>query len=303
MKPFDSRTILYDLREELYLQIWVEDSGSGYIFWNHINKTLFNNRFKVIGEKGNRGIRNKIRNNTSTEVIIVIVDRMIDNEHTKETYKSIIEESKKQTNINIVLYGSLERAFLTYNHLTSFIPDYPQMEHLRDIIIENSSFCGTIKLNQITDESFWHFCHFNVSPDNHGNQFSETIYSALLANLTHNTKANITKNKLGPCWIIDCCSKDNRRTCKIKKRSIDKETKLLDILQYSEFGFTCNEIYKSLGQFLNITYNGNPYDKQWKEPILKNISEIDVAYFADKYMIETGINSWNYEKIYRRFHQ
>ncbi len=81
------------------MQIWVEDSDSGYIFWNHINKTLFNNRFKVIGEKGNRAIRNKIRNNTSTEVIIVIVDRMIDNEHTKETYKSIIEESKKQTNI------------------------------------------------------------------------------------------------------------------------------------------------------------------------------------------------------------
>lgn len=288
------------------MQIWVEDNKSGYIFWNHINKVLFNNRFRVIKGKGNRDVRNRIISNNSNELIIVIVDRMLDNHNTEETYKQIVEASKSHSNIGIASYGSTERAFLTYKNIYSYIRETQglhYMKYIRSIVIKNSDICGSVFFNEIADKHFLKFCRDNVKPDKNGNMCSEALYSALLASITNNTMASITKDKIGPCWILDCCNVSNR-TCSMDDDK-NGNTKILDLIVNSEFGLTISDLIHFINLYTSVRYHGEKYDIKWKNVVFKELRQntkvIDIMYFADKYMVERGIDSWNYEKIYRRF--
>lgn len=259
-----------------------------------INKIIFNNRFKVVKGYGNRTIFNKIKKDESNELIIIIVDRMIDNTFTERTYKSIQNILRMHTNIFLPIYGSTERSFITYEGLNRFVPKSGTAEDkLKKIILSNSESCGVIEISSISDPLFWKFYNDNVKADKTGNKFSEYIYNSLLAKYTNNTYAQINKNKIGPCWLFDCCNVANK-TCQIKKELLELQ-KIKDIVSKSEFGYTISEIFEYISIYLNRTYKYNRYDNKWKNIIInKGMSNLDIC------IRTASIPKWNYENIYRR---
>ena len=69
--------------------------------------------FKMIRFNGNRDIKiyleDQIKSNNLSEICILIIDRMTDNQYTCRTYIEIEELSRKYENIILVNYGCLER--------------------------------------------------------------------------------------------------------------------------------------------------------------------------------------------------
>lgn len=284
------------------MQIWTEDNKSGFIIWTWVNKLIFNSKFKVVKGYGNRDVLNRIKLDHSNEVIIVIVDKMIDNYYTEQTYKEIQSELKIHRNIFMPLYGCTERSFLTYIHLDKYVNKVNKnVSNLRLDILNHSEDFGSIDIPGMTDPLFWKFYKDNVKADKTGNKFSEHIYNALLATYTNNTYAKITKDKIGPCWLFNCCIA-NRKTCQMKSNHTDME-KIKDIMINSEFGYTVSDIFKALDTYLNSTYRYNEYDVKWKDLVVSNMTKLDIAYYADAYMKVNSISKWTYENVYRRMHK
>lgn len=101
------------------MKILVEDSTTGYKLWKLINKYYFNDMFDVIGCKGNRALLNEIVNNRQqyTCTTVLIVDAMIDNHLTLETYENIRNAIQNDKHFIFPAYGCLERELMTYKLL------------------------------------------------------------------------------------------------------------------------------------------------------------------------------------------
>ena len=132
------------------MNIYVEDNTVGLVFWKLINIHIFKNYFNVIGFKGNRQLLKNLLNYKKNEVCICIVDKMIDEPLTKETYNKIINATKYNKNIFVPDYGCLERSMMTYNNLVSIVGDRDSAKFRFTRAIDN-----TIKFLQNRTKSYY----------------------------------------------------------------------------------------------------------------------------------------------------
>lgn len=268
------------------MEIWTEDSGAGYIYWKCINKHIFNNAFRVVACKGNRDILFKLEKEHSDKFIVLIVDRMLDNIYTAETYIKIQKELRLHKNVVMPTYGCTERSFLTYKNIQEFIGNRNKRSLVdRNNILANSYELGAINLQNAKLNS---------------SKTSESIYKAVLDSLTNGTHAFISGNHIGNCWLFDCCNY-KEQTC--NNLNINITDKIQDILNNSEFGNTVGNINTLLGQYIASRYKDSQYDLKYKQYVFYAYKEndIEIAQRACKYLLETGAAYWNYERLYRRY--
>lgn len=266
------------------MQIWTEDSTTGYVYWKLINKYYFDNQFKVVACRGNRDLLFKLEKFNDNDLVIIILDSMIDNKLTEETYTKCSIEARKHKNVFIPLYGCTERSFLTFNNIIDLAPKVPKhILYQRNAILSSTDIYGIIP----------HNIRSKYSLD------SERIYKQILASLTNNTNALISGGKIGICWVGNCCI-NSRFTCRHPSCMVIKD-KLNYVIKNSEFWDTILDINEYLSAYLWRSYQRKLNERKYELEVQNHVrSEIELAKLASKMVYETG-SYWNYERIYRRY--
>ena len=185
------------------MKILVEDSTTGYELWQLINKYYLGNKFEVIGCRVNRALLNEITNNKQKYkcTTVLIVDAMIDNHLTLETYENIRNVIKDNTNFILPAYGCLERELMTYRLLPDIVGDTKQVKYqmLVDIISKYSDPCQVIYGLPLDK--------YRGLGLKYKDKSSEKIYKALYNEYTQNSEACLRNGKDRQMYIewVLCC--------------------------------------------------------------------------------------------------
>lgn len=314
------------------LELWTEDSGAGYKFIKIFNNTVFQKLFTVVKHSGigerlpsskieHGGVLYHLKHETfdKNKIVLLLIDKAIDQQETKENYVMIEETIQKRhlhNNVYIIDQHCFETCMLSYQNKNRIIGS------------------KDIKLLRIADE-FVTLCtnqkysYLNMSPDlrayisNKEQTNSEHISKEILGGLTSVTLQSSNRNEasmkaaiisgkdIGVCWCKDCCTiaANYIRKCNIS-HSVTLDNKMNDIKLHSIYGDIVKQIYSILEPYFKQRYRaGNTanitketYYRQQVYTKLKIRSVADIvllAKYIDKYLDKTQSMYWSFERLYR----
>lgn len=285
------------------MKILLEDSTTGKKYWELINKCWFNNYFEVINRNGNVDVSRYITEYIKTggsELHVVIVDRMVDKNETRETYEEIQDKIKGHKNFIMPVYGCLEREMMTYKNLSLMVGDTTSNRYkLLVATLESSSVCGVVDKKKLRRHGSIVAIHFN--------DHSELMYKNVLADYTNQTLAQVSKGGIGKCWTQGCCKpSDNTEKMYAKKcmdsdfkdRNVSILEKTCSIVEKSEFKCIVDQIVSELGKYAMTYYSPVKYDTKYKGELSK-YNKVELVCKIAKYLENNG--AWSYKEIYENW--
>lgn len=285
------------------MKILLEDSTTGKKYWEIINRCWFNNYFDVINRNGNVDVSKYITeyiDGGGKELHILIVDRMIDKNETRETYEEIQSKIRGHKNFIMSVYGCLERELMTYEKLSLMVGDTISNRYKLLIAVLNSSnMYGIIDKKKLKRYGKIALVHIN--------DHSELIYKNILADYTNQTLAKVSRGTMGKCWTQGCCKpgdgmeKIYANKCMdydFKNRSVSIVEKTRNIIEKSEFKYVIEQIVEALDKYVITYYRPGKYDTKFRNELC-NSSHTEMLCKITKYIEKN--DTWNYEEIYRNW--
>lgn len=278
------------------MKILVEDSTTGYELWQLINKYYLGNKFEVIGCRGNRALLNEITNNKQKYkcTTVLIVDAMIDNHLTLETYENIRNVIKDNTNFILPAYGCLERELMTYRLLPDIVGDTKQVKYqmLVDIISKYSDPCQVIYGLPLDK--------YRGLGLKYKDKSSEKIYKALYNEYTQNSEACLRNGKIVKCIQSGCCAVSNTlymNKCQINKQALNQnQSKIQSVVNESELMDIINEIIQLIQLQIRNNYVAQAQDIKYKQAVINKVGVIGCTLIACEICNRT--NKWSYRDVH-----
>lgn len=273
------------------MKILVEDSGAGFEIWKLINENVFGRYFDVIAHHGNRDLLFDIEKNGelyNKELCILVVDKMVDDILTAETYYKIKKVVDKYENLYLVQYGCLERELLTYKELPKIVGDTKTAAYKNiQYVLSHSNKFGVIDKANIKDQKY-------------KNKNSEKLYKAVFSEYTSKTEAFISGDYVGICWKLRCCrTREFNKSTKCSFNDIVGKSlvvKINHIVDSSEFTDVKLEILKCMQEYSDKRYESNVFDSTYKSKIVAKYNPIELLCLKCK-CIEK-YKAWSYTFIH-----
>ena len=220
--------------------IWCEDTGSGYEFWREIADSI-DHEIEVESKGNNSELRKAVEHiSADKNDYYVFIDAPIDNQDVLREIMRIRKVAASKDNVHIVKIHSFERVLLSFELLEEWI--FAEQDDLRikrqNLLSARKLF---LKMDSEAIDSEGYSKIFELTGDNK-NKNSEKIAASLLYGITRNTGFETNKNKLGECFVNDCCTWSARQEDDIcgldQERLLSKAKKKLLI--------NCSELQNSL---------------------------------------------------------
>lgn len=300
------------------IELWTEDSTSGYRFLKKINKVVYSNQLKVVPHNGigetlptstaiYGGVLYHLKHVTRNNLILLYIDKAIDIQGTAENYADIIREARRHKNVKIIEQICFELGLLSYVRLFDIAGN-----RNADLKRVTDDFVGFSKnLSTFRPPYFSNLLKAYILKKCGKKMQYEHVSKILLSDITsvatmygnkQNNLAIISGRKVGPCWVKDCCvipcAFNTNKKCLIPIMSI--EQKINDIVTNSFIQDSVKQINNFIHEYIDMTYkkssdNDSFYMEQYYKKYGDKIFIKHVAEYMDTNMY------WNYERLYKRY--
>lgn len=186
--------------------LWIEDrkGKASYVFWNSLLEEL-NPDVEVISKGNNSELVKAVKNLDDIENRYVIVyDNSFDNPQVITEQKRLKEYADKKENVVLIDIICFEYILLEFRNLIDWI--YAPEDEL--LIKRADAVSARKKLISSIENGIMNYKEIKeiVEYDKHiGEHNIEQLVAKLLFDLTRNTGFEVSKGKIGNCWISTCC--------------------------------------------------------------------------------------------------
>ncbi len=192
------------------MHLWVEDKEgkASFLFWNALAKELFP-AIIVESKKNNSELVKAVKNIEDNDWYFIALDNSFDNPDVYREQNKLKEYSKGKNVIQLD-FICFEYLLLEFNRLLDWI--YAEEDEFRDIrataIAARNALIKILSDGELDYKQTSEIMKYDV---NLGDRNIEQLSAKLLYDLTRNTGFEVTKRKIGDCWIRPCCSWETRQ--------------------------------------------------------------------------------------------
>lgn len=214
--------------------LWIEDrkGKSGYTFWKTFMGQLFPDVI-VESKKNNSELVKAVKSIADKEnQYIVVFDNSFDNLQVLSELKILTEVTREMDNVSLLDIICFEYLILEFKELTDwvFAPNDEFLEKRSDIINARTKLISAISNG---DLSYKEIQEIKEYCDNIENYNIEQLSAKILFELTRNTGFEVSKARIGECWIRSCCDWPERQDddiCGLDNSRLDLYDKMKHIL-------------------------------------------------------------------------
>lgn len=197
------------MKSKTYL--WIEDrkGKSGYIFWKTFMEQLCPEVI-VESKKNNSELIKSVKALEDTENrYIIVFDNSFDNLQVAMEQKILSNYVAEKENIRLIDIICFEYLLLEFKELIEWIyaPDDEFLTKRRKAIIAREKLVKTIGKGELNYKDIREVIEYNGDIDRYN---VEQLSARILFDLTRNTGFEVSKGKIGECWITSCCEWDDR---------------------------------------------------------------------------------------------
>lgn len=192
--------------------LWIEDrkGKASYIFWKALLRQLCPD-IRVEGKKNNSELVKAVKNiDDADKKYIIVFDNSFDNLQVVMEQKLLKQYADKKENVVLMDIICFEYILLGFKHLLDWIYA-PDDEFLKK---RETAISAREKLITFIDTGMMNYKDIKeiVEYDGHIGEYNvEQLAAKLLFDLTRNTGFEVSKGKLGECWIESCCEWTDRK--------------------------------------------------------------------------------------------
>lgn len=191
--------------------LWIEDrkEKSGYIFWKTFMGELCP-EIVVESKKNNSELVKAVKALKDTENrYIVLFDNSFDNLQITMEQKLLVKYANEKKNVFLIDMICFEYLLLEFKSLVEWIyaSDDEFLMKRKKVIVAREKLLRTIQSGELNYKDMREIVEYNEHIENYN---IEQLSSKILYDLTRNTGFEISKGKIGACWIKSCCEWDER---------------------------------------------------------------------------------------------
>lgn len=186
--------------------LWIEDrkGKSSYIFWNCLMEQLCPD-VEVVSKKNNSELVKAVKNLDDTDNrYVVVFDNSFDNLQVVMEQKLLKQYVVKKENVVLMDIICFEYILLQFKNLIDWIyaPDDEFLKKRAGAVAVREKLMNSIESETMNYKDIIEIVEYDKQIVEYNiEQFS----AKLLFDLTRNTGFEVSKGKIGECWIKSCC--------------------------------------------------------------------------------------------------
>lgn len=192
--------------------LWIEDrkGKASYIFWKSLLKQLCL-EVEIESKKNNSELVKAVRDLDDTDSrYVIVLDGSFDNQQVALEQKRLKQYAEKKGNVILMDIICFEYILLEFRHLIDWI--YASDDEFRkkraNAITAREKLISSIENGTTDYKVIKELAEYDARIAEHN---IEQLAAKLLFDLTRNTGFEVSKGKIGDCWIKPCCEWDNRK--------------------------------------------------------------------------------------------
>lgn len=192
------------MEEKIFL--WIEDrkGKAGYIFWTTLMNQLYPNVI-VVSQKNSSELLKAVKTIDSQEnKYVVVMDNSFDNLQIIMEQKQLRQYARQMDNVELLDVICFEYILLGFSDLLEWV--FAKNDELLDK--RQKAISARNKLVECIQSGNMHYKDLDeiVAYDPRIQEHNvEQFVARLLYDITRNTGFEVTKGKVGDCWISPCC--------------------------------------------------------------------------------------------------
>ena len=191
--------------------LWIEDrkGKSSYIFWQTLMGEICPGII-VESKKNNSELVKAVKTLEDTQNrYIVVFDNSFDNLQVAMEQKILRKHAKVKNNVLLMDIICFEYILLEFTNLISWIyaTDDEYLIKRRKVVVARKKFVNTIQNGEMNYKDIREIVEYNGNVDNYN---VEQLSARILFDLTRNTGFEVSKGKIGDCWVKSCCKWEKR---------------------------------------------------------------------------------------------
>ncbi len=186
--------------------LWIEDrkGKSGYTFWKTLMKQLY--PYVIVESKKNNSelVKAVKRLNDTDNKYIIVFDNAFDNQQVYQEQKLLQKYADTKNNVMLMNIVCFEYILLEFRDLLDWIyaPDDELLHKRANAVAARGKLVETLRAGEINYKRLREIIEYDNYMDNHN---VEQLSARLLFDLTRNTGFEVSKGRIGDCWITSCC--------------------------------------------------------------------------------------------------
>lgn len=192
--------------------LWIEDrkGKASYIFWNSLLEQL-RPEVEVVSKKNNSELVKAVKNLEDTDNRYVIVfDNSFDNLQVAMERRLMKQYVDKKENVVLMDIICFEYILLEFRNLIDWLyaPDDEFLKKRAGAVSAREKLVSSIDSETMNYKNIKEIVEYD---ERIGEYNIEQLSAKLLFDLTRNTGFEVSKGKIGECWIKSCCEWVNRK--------------------------------------------------------------------------------------------
>lgn len=192
--------------------LWIEDrkGKASFIFWQSLLRQLCPD-VEVESKKNNSELVKAVKNLDDTDnKYVVVFDNSFDNLQVTMEQKLLKQYVDKKENVILMNIICFEYILLEFKNLVDWIyaSDDEFLEKRAGAIAAREKLVNSIENGNMNYKDIKELIEYDAYIEEHN---IEQVASRLLFSLTRNTGFEVSKGKIGSCWIKSCCGWNERK--------------------------------------------------------------------------------------------
>lgn len=217
--------------------LWIEDrkGKASYTFWQVFLSQLFP-EIQLDSKMNNSELVKAVRDiDDVNNKYIIVYDNSFDNIQVimeQKILKKLAEERENVLLFNIICF---EYILLEFRDLIEWIyaPEDKYLEKRAGAIAARNILVNSINKGEMNYKEFRDIIKYDANLSGHN---IEQLSAKLLFDLTRNTGFEVSKGKIGECWIKSCCGFEERKEddiCGLDHSHLEISEKMKKIYEYT----------------------------------------------------------------------
>jgi hypothetical protein len=227
--------------------LWIEDreGKASYVFWETLMANLCPNVI-VESKKNNSELIKAVKDlKDKDNKYIIVLDNSFDNLQVYRERKRLSKYAEIKSNVILMDIICFEYILLEFDRLIDWIyaPNDEFLVKRSGAISAREKLVNAIRTGELDYKQIQEIVAYDNSIDNHN---IEQLSAKLLYDLTRNTGFEVSKGKIGACWIKSCCEwleREESDICGLDDNRLSIKDKLLSICE----GTVLNKELKRVG--------------------------------------------------------
>lgn len=192
--------------------LWIEDrkGKSSYTFWEMLMKQVCPH-VVVESKKNNSELVKAVKTISDNDnKYIIVFDNSFDNLQIYQEQRRLKEYASKKNNVFMMGIICFEYILLEFDKLINWIyaPDDEFLIKRAAAVDAREKLVKSLQAGEMNYKEIQEVIEYDNNLENHN---IEQLAAKLLFDLTRNTGFEVSKGKIGECWIKSCCDWEERQ--------------------------------------------------------------------------------------------